>query len=117
MRPSCSSPRRTRSAYTFASKWGPTDPGHVEYWEPQDAAIDASGRIWVNDDADGQLLVFDTGGVMLLKLGGPGSGDGLFFSIRKVGRFEPTFIADRVNGFSGGFLAMPFGDRNYIGKR
>jgi tripartite motif-containing protein 71 len=65
-------------AYSFVSKWGPTDPGHVGHWFPDDAAVDPSGRVWVTNPSFEQLLLLDSNGVVLRKVGGYGSGNGQF---------------------------------------
>lgn len=65
-------------AYSFLSKWGPTDPGHVGHWVPRDAAVDPSGRIWVTNPSSDQLLLLDSNGVVLRKIGGTGGGNGQF---------------------------------------
>ena len=70
-------------AYTFVSKWGSTDPGHLGHWNAggwtlADAAVDPSGRIWVTNPNDEQILVLDSNGVIVQKLGRYGTNDGQF---------------------------------------
>jgi streptogramin lyase len=73
-------------AYTFVSKWGPSDPGFIESMQPTDGAVDASGRVYVADVSfpRSRVLGFDSSGVMVRKFGGLGNTDGRFNGVSGI---------------------------------
>jgi DNA-binding beta-propeller fold protein YncE len=67
--------------------------------EPQQAAFDAKGRLWIIDSANSRVAVFDGAGGYLGGFGGPGSGH---FGLRNPEgiaiRGENLYVADTWNG-------------------
>ena len=54
--------------------------GDGQFNSPEGVAVDGSGKIYVADQANHRIQVFDSGGVFQLKFGTTGSGDGQFNS-------------------------------------
>jgi DNA-binding beta-propeller fold protein YncE len=67
--------------------------------EPQQAAFDGKGRLWIIDSANSRVAVFDSAGGFLGGFGGPGSGH---FGLRNPEgiaiRGENLYVADTWNG-------------------
>lgn len=65
---------------TYVSQWGTQGTGSGQFDQPEDAAIDNAGNLWVSDGwgANHRVQKFDRTGTYLTQLGTPGTGNGQF---------------------------------------
>jgi len=64
-----------RSHVKFLRKCGVRGSGDGEFAWPQSLIIDGSGNVYVSDQGNGRIQVFDAHGRFLRKWGGEGIGD------------------------------------------
>ena len=64
---------------SYMSKFGGLGDGDGQFNSPAGIALDASGRVWVADNGNHRVQVFDQDGTFLYKFGARGDGDGQFF--------------------------------------
>ncbi len=87
---------------TFQSTFGGSGTGDGQFDQPADVAVHtASGRIYVTDNDNNRIQVFDSTGLFVLEWGTTGSGDGQFFG--------PTGIA--INQSTGDVYVVDAGNR------
>jgi DNA-binding beta-propeller fold protein YncE len=76
---------------------------------PLGIAFDAWGRVYVVDQVNGRVQVFDEAGAFLMNWGSGGSGDGYFLQPAAVaiGPFQDIYVSDTVNHNLQRFRAHP----------
>ena len=83
----------------FFYKWGVAGGGPGQFQFPTGVAIAPSGDVYVVDQLNYRVQVFDTNGNFLNQFGTPGNGDGQFFNPTGLG-IDPSgnvYVADTGN--------------------
>jgi sugar lactone lactonase YvrE len=65
-----------RTAYQFAMEFGSEGTGNGQFDHPADVALDGEGNIFVLDNGNDRVEVFNAAGEYLRQFGSPGSGEG-----------------------------------------
>lgn len=68
------------SPYTYAATVGTSGTGDGQFDDPRGIAVDSSGNVWVCDENNERIQVFNSSLVFQAKTGSAGSGDGQYAS-------------------------------------
>jgi len=66
------------SGVCFVTKWGSRGSGNGQFELPVNVAVDSSGRVYVVDNSNENIQIFNGNGGFIKAWGGSGSGDGQF---------------------------------------
>lgn len=87
-------------SYAYSAKWGQGGTADGEFKHPIEVAVDAAGNVYVADDLNNRIQVFDSEGTLLRVWGGSGSGDGKFSNAKGVAIDDSGYVyaTDFYNG-------------------
>src|SRR5688572_25801000 len=85
--------------YNYSSQWGGSGTGNGQFNSPRDMAIDASGNIYVSDNANNRVQKFNSSGTYVSQFGNLGTGNGQFNLPRGIAidGSGNIFVADQDN--------------------
>jgi hypothetical protein len=87
-------------SYAYSMQWGSQGSGDGEFQYPAEIAIDVTGNLYVADQNNNRVQVFDSEGQYLRPWGGTGSANGEFINAVSVAVDDSgyVYVADFDNG-------------------
>lgn len=87
-------------SYAYSMQWGQEGIAEGDFKHPIEVAVDATGNVYVADDTNNRIQVFDSEGNFIRLWGGSGSGDGKFSNAKAVAIDDSGYVytTDFYNG-------------------